>query len=313
MSSLSAVSVPSLSSPWKALTERVFHRPKMAFNALYCERPENVNFGRVKAPQIEPRKRLNIALIFRRLRDSILGSFHAAQNLHFQAARSIKTKVPALILSATSLYLLPKSPLSAGLFVTPLAVRAWAKKRGIQQEKRAAGLEKFTAIFALQQSYLGIFFHEAGHALTALACFKGAKPKISITPFVRGATSYKLSSKLMPLGKWLGRENAKLLIGAGGMAASSLISLAACGSALLVKKKNPETAESLLTFGSFQLVGEINYGLFSLIYQPKTLSNDFMLLFYKGGIHPLVPLAIMGTLLAVTLLCWARQIKRRST
>jgi len=56
---------------------------------LYCERLENVNFGCVKAPQIESRKRLNIALIFRRLRDSILGSFHAAQNSHFQAARSI--------------------------------------------------------------------------------------------------------------------------------------------------------------------------------------------------------------------------------
>ena len=55
---------------------------------------EIVNLGRVKAPIIGDRKRVRIALIrarLRRVRSSILGSFHAGRNSQFLTGRSISS------------------------------------------------------------------------------------------------------------------------------------------------------------------------------------------------------------------------------
>ena len=138
-----------------------------------------------------------------------------------------------------------------------------------------------------------IAIHESGHALAALTLFRDPSPEVKIFPFMGGATSYHISNGLTKFGKFFGKNHALMIVTAAGMAASTLFALFEFAIADRIKEAYPLISQFMTHHAIFQLFNEIVYALTAFISNKMELSHDFICLWQKGGIHPLIPIAFM--------------------
>lgn len=133
----------------------------------------------------------------------------------------------------------------------------------------------------------GIFVHESGHALAALACYKGVKPKITIIPFVGGRTTIDVCQGLTRLGKLLGERGAKLAFTVGGASMSLMASLGGLTMARAIKDKHPNISDMFFMTSVCQVAREALYALSAYFVVGAPPSHDFIRLWMMTGISPL--------------------------
>jgi hypothetical protein len=160
-------------------------------------------------------------------------------------------------------------------------------------EKSLSHLARFSLVNTLSLK-LNHTIHEWGHAGAALTLFRKAQPIVTAHTFF-GHTEYSTRDGLVGLGKCLGKERAKLCVTAAGLSVpilSSVIELA------IAKRLNhyPKSQHLLCYHAISQLAELFFYGL-SAFYADKTReSHDFIHLWKRGGIHPIIPLTIIVVL-----------------
>lgn len=138
-----------------------------------------------------------------------------------------------------------------------------------------------------------IAIHEGGHALAALSLFRQAQPEIRISPFRGGQTSFVVSEGVSKLGKLFGEKGSLLFVGAAGMMASTIFAMIEFATAFAIQDQFPKISQFLTYHGISQLLNEIIYGITALIMHIPDLSHDFVRLWELGGIHPIIPIALM--------------------
>lgn len=156
-----------------------------------------------------------------------------------------------------------------------------------------------------------IAIHEAGHAVTALSCFSGAKPEIVIHPFAGGSTSYYIS-ELTKFGSFLGKHRSLLLIAGAGMMASTVFAMFEFAAAHSVKDLYPTISEYMNDHAIFQILNEVVYGITAFFANKADLNHDFVKLWQIGGIHPLIPIALIIAL-PLTEIFLLRFLERKKT
>ena len=157
-------------------------------------------------------------------------------------------------------------------------------------------LTKASVVTTIGSAGLNVAIHESGHAVMALSCFKKANPHISMNPFGGGSTSYIIGHGLTDFGKIFGKDGARALCAAAGMMSSTLCALFEFGLAYQLKESNPALAECLTINGCMQIVQEVAYGITTFFVSHKDLGHDFIAMWKFGGIHPLIPIAMMVAL-----------------
>ena len=157
-------------------------------------------------------------------------------------------------------------------------------------------IARTSTAFTIGRAYPQIAIHESGHALMASSCFQNAKPKITITPFRGGMTSYTVSNGLTALGNLLGKERALVLISASGIMATTVFAMISFAIADKLQDHYPTVASCLNYEGVAFIMSEVLYGLTAFIASKEDLTHDFIYMWQKGGIHPLIPIALMITL-----------------
>lgn len=180
-----------------------------------------------------------------------------------------------------------------------LAVRLTSSKPPTGGDLKAEGIASKASSYAVGSTvasgYTGIALHEAGHATAALACFKGADPRITINPFKGGSTSFVTSGPLTGLGQRLGLRGSMMFITAAGMLASVVTATALIVLGTRVSEEMPTMGDLMTMHGVAQIVNEVSYGISTFFLQHMTLSHDFYRLWVIGGIHPAIPLAVLIT------------------
>lgn len=149
---------------------------------------------------------------------------------------------------------------------------------------------------AIGQSSLNILIHEAGHALTALACFVNPGIKIKWDFFVHGETSFSVSNGMTKLGNYLGKNNSIMLFRAGGLIASTVLAMTEVAIAFFVKDSSPQASLTLKCHAFSQISNDLLYGLSALLSNGFNVRNDYLALWKIGGIHPLIPMTLMVAL-----------------
>lgn len=182
--------------------------------------------------------------------------------------------------------------LATGVLVAILAIRFFTGEwMGLDIGESFA---QASLVSVLGLAYPTIFIHEAGHYLASLALFKDAAPTLLVLPFQGGETSFVISRGLTCLGELLGKENCMLAVTAAGMAASTLFATIESVVTFLIHEQFPKIAECIDDHSLTQRLQEFIYGLSTFFANRSQLSHDFMRLWRTGGIHPLVPMALMG-------------------
>lgn len=149
--------------------------------------------------------------------------------------------------------------------------------------------------------------HEAGHALCAMAMYKNAHPKITITfdpPFNEGYTQWH-NKDLTVLGQALGRDKAAIICSAGGTGLSLLVATTQLILANKYDKSHPEFSRYLIASAISSFIHHLIYALSALWESAKNRSHDFLQL-WNAGIHPLlsastivaIPIVVRGILFA---------------
>ena len=134
--------------------------------------------------------------------------------------------------------------------------------------------------------------HELGHALSALCLFKNAFPKINIFPFIGGAVSLKAET-LTSLGEKLGTQTCEAVFAATGGSASLFASLLLFIISHKTKKNRPTLSEYSYMMGMYSLVNLGSYATSALWTTKNCLEHDFIRLWVKGGVHPLISLSFI--------------------
>jgi hypothetical protein len=138
-----------------------------------------------------------------------------------------------------------------------------------------------------------IAIHEVGHAAAVLTCFRNPQPEIHILPFKGGMTGYTISNGLTRLGKFLGNHHSLMFVAAGGMLASTIFALFEFAIADKIKDIYPMISQFMNYHAILQLFGEVLYGITAFVASKTDLSHDFVHLWMTGGIHPLIPIALI--------------------
>ena len=127
----------------------------------------------------------------------------------------------------------------------------------------------------------------------ALALFRKANPKIQFHPFGPGQTNYAISYGLTPLGKMLGRQTALLAVAAAGILFTTLTALVEFAISHALQEHFPSLAECLNIHAQVQIFHDLLYCFSTFATDANDLSHDLMTLWQDGGIHPLLPAALM--------------------
>ena len=159
---------------------------------------------------------------------------------------------------------------------------------------------RFSFVNLMMQAGPSILVHESGHAVAAKLLFKNAQPIISIVPFKGGSTSFITSYGLKSLGEKLGKSTSKLIIAASGIMASTIFASLSFVLAERVKDSHPNASQWLEWQGISQLAGDILYGATAFVADKTKMSHDFINLWVKGGINPLVPI---GLIICIPIIC----------
>lgn len=161
---------------------------------------------------------------------------------------------------------------------------------------------QFGIIRLIHETCLTTFIHETGHAVAGVSLFRHTKvPHIEIDLFRGGRTQVAIST-LSPLGTFLGRDRAKLLLAAAGPIASVVFSMGMF--AWATYQTESADAERLAIHGAVQLSTEIEHVCGAVwANQPLSLGNDFANMRELGGISPAVSLGVI-VLLPVIQLLW---------
>jgi len=170
-----------------------------------------------------------------------------------------------------------------------------------QSEEAVRQLSRFSIVNTLGLSSLTIVIHECGHFLAARLLLRNSLAGLTIIPFLGGETTYTISYGLTKIGQFVGLDRALLIIAAGGIATSTSIALLEIGFAHRFSAKYPCISELLSLHAISQLTFEILYGMKTLIEQKPNLTNDFIKLWYVGGIHPIIPTAFMTGMLGLAI------------
>lgn len=157
-----------------------------------------------------------------------------------------------------------------------------------------------------------IAIHECGHALGAVSFFKNSHPKIDVFPFRGGQTSYQISYGLTKLGKFLGEHRSLLVTAGAGMMISTVFAMLEFGLAHGISGSYPTVSEWMNYHAISQLMNEVVYGLTAFLVSRFDLTHDFVYLWKVGGIHPLIPIALMIALplAEICLLKWLSSRKK---
>jgi hypothetical protein len=153
-----------------------------------------------------------------------------------------------------------------------------------------------------------LLVHEAGHFLAAKLLFSNAAPKITITAFGDGLTSYAYAP-LSALGRRLGIARSYLLISAAGPAASVLASSLSTCLSHCVRKSYPNLRRYLLVAAIINLASELLYALEPLTKSNLPSSHDYAYL-KAGGIHPLASAATIVALPLVAFLLTSVSLRK---
>ncbi len=151
---------------------------------------------------------------------------------------------------------------------------------------------RLAIVNAVGLSSINIFIHESGHALAAKLCFLKPNIKMHIAPYQGGTTTYSVSNGLTRIGQFLGKQMSILVATAAGIAFSTLFAMAEIGLAFALQHKAPQVSLTLNCHAISQIFNEVIYGL-SAFTLPFSSAHDFTTLWYSGGIHPLIPIALM--------------------
>lgn len=135
--------------------------------------------------------------------------------------------------------------------------------------------------------------HEGGHALAALTLFRQASPEISFTPFRQGVTSFVVSSGLTQLGAHLGRRISLLAVAAAGIVCSTVVALIEFAISHHFQDKFPNLCHWLDLHAKAQILHDLLYCFSAFAASKMDPFHDLMALWQDGGIHPLVPIALM--------------------
>jgi hypothetical protein len=150
----------------------------------------------------------------------------------------------------------------------------------------------------------GILFHEAGHAFAALSVLKNPNISIAIVPFSRGNTSFNIH-ELTKFGAALGTNGSHLWIGAAGAGASVALSVTALVLAWKYRNdqdlKTQERVRYLKAIAITNLLQHVFYALSGLSASKSDLGHDFVLLWVKGGIHPMLSAFLIALPLLILL------------
>lgn len=150
---------------------------------------------------------------------------------------------------------------------------------------------------AFNNSTHGVLIHELGHALLMHLLIKDAHPIIEIF-FGRGGQTrlpegvYEASK----LGELLGNEERiETAITVAGPAFAILEATGLLMLAHKVKDKHPELRLHLVHMAIFRVVNHIFYALSALplTLTPETAGHDFLYLWKRAGIHPVVAIVTM--------------------
>jgi hypothetical protein len=165
------------------------------------------------------------------------------------------------------------------------------------------GLDASRLDFARQMAYLNfinglgcagvnILFHEMGHALFGMACFKNALPSIVIRPFRGGSTALRLG-ELTPFGAFLGAKQAMLLVIVGGILASFLVAMLDFALAKAWGDTRPQCALAVRLHGISQLFNEVIYGVNSLLDPRACATSDWIYAWNLAGFSPVLILFLL--------------------
>lgn len=130
-----------------------------------------------------------------------------------------------------------------------------------------------------------ILLHEAGHAATASLLFKNANPKITMTPYLGGKTTFN-TAKLTQFGENLGKSGAMFLVTLMGPACTLLVSTIAIAVGCAVQEKFPELSSYFICTGKRDFHANSFYALSALLSSPFEKAHDYARL-ATYGIHPL--------------------------
>jgi hypothetical protein len=161
---------------------------------------------------------------------------------------------------------------------------------------------RFAIINAISLFGFSLLVHELGHAALAILFFKNSRVKVTITHFLKGETIYAVSNGMTRIGKFIGIDKAVSVITAGGFFASSTMCLSLNFiSKKLENNKYCNSAETIKKLAQVQIISEIFYASFSLFSKNPDLTNDYTYLEIAEGIHPLISISLMVSVLAYTI------------
>lgn len=138
-----------------------------------------------------------------------------------------------------------------------------------------------------------IFIHESGHFWMAKLLFKHSNPKVWVSPFQGGVTSYTASTRLTGLGQLFGKSGSMLVTAASGLVASTLFVCSELAVAHKIRKTRPNLSQYMNLHAITHLFNEVIYGLMAFVASKKDLGHDLVHLWRVGGIHPAIPICAM--------------------
>lgn len=170
---------------------------------------------------------------------------------------------------------------------------------GVPLKEGARSLARFSMVNTGLMK-ISLYMHELGHAAAAMLCFIQADPKIIVRGF-EGMTEYNISYGLTSFGEWLGEQPALLFAASGGLISTVIFAVGEFAAAHALQEKHPIISEILTYHGISQILYLTLYGFSAFRTSKSHLINDFIFLWVRGGIHPLVPI---GLVIAVPLCTW---------
>lgn len=139
---------------------------------------------------------------------------------------------------------------------------------------------------------LSHYIHEFGHAGAALLCYLQADPVV-LVKWYEGMTSYNISYGMTKFGEFLGEHQAMLFVTSAGLFTPVVFAMGEFAAAHLLHESYPHMSEILNYHGIGQILSLALYGYQALGASKSILKHDFIRLWVMGGIHPVIPLALI--------------------
>lgn len=137
-----------------------------------------------------------------------------------------------------------------------------------------------------------VLVHESGHALTAMALYQNAKPRIEVFPLEGGVTRYS-TGPMTKLGEFFGRKVSGVIVSGAGTAFSIIFATINIGLAHHFKQDHPELHRYFLCMAICTIAQHAIYALSALWEKRPSSGHDFVKLWRVGGIHPVISVICM--------------------